>query len=142
MLLALAANAFADHGDETTFRILAELVVMRGFFTDYEASAAVTGIKPLGRRGGGAIAAVKAHPRTHLHEGSTLRQLCRFLIFHADQGEPLIVLENAYGTHRNFIAGFGLADGPPVSGRENDQAHHQNWRQHNRGKNDKSFFQR
>jgi len=142
MLLALAANALADHGDETTFRILAELVVTSGFFTDYEASAAVTGIKPLGRRGGSSAGAVKAHARTHLHEGSALRQLCRFLVFHADQGEPLIVLKDADRTHRNFIAGFGLADGPPVSGRENDQAHHEYRRQYNRGKNDKGFFQR
>jgi len=140
-LLVLTANAFADHGDKAAFGILAELVVMRGLFTDDDAPALVAGIEPLARGGGSAASAVEAHARAHFNKGSALRKFCRLLILHADQCDPLIILQNAHGTYRHFVASVSLADGPPVSGRENDQADHEHGRQHNGGKNDKGFSQ-
>ena len=140
-LLVLGAHTLADHSDEAAFRVLAELFVMRGFFAHDKAPAVIARIEPLTRRGGGAAGAVEAHARPHFNKGSALWKFCRLLVLHADEGDPLIVLENAHGTYRHFVAGVSLADGPPVSGRENDQADHEHRRQYNGGKNDKGFFQ-
>ncbi len=139
--LLLAANVFADEGGEAAFGILAELVVMGGFFADHDASAVVAGVKPFCGWGDGATGAVEAHARAHFDKGPALRKVRGFLVFDAYQGEPLIVLENADGTDRHFIAGFGLADSAPVPGGENRQADNEHRRQDHGGKNDESFFQ-
>ena len=138
----MAADALADQGDEPAFGILAELIVVSCFFADDEPSAAVAGIKPFRRRGGGPVGAVEAHAGAHFDERPALRKFCRCLEFNADQGDALIVLENADGTDRYLVASFGLADGAPVSGGEDDQANHQHRRQYDGPNNDEGFFQR
>ena len=106
----------------------------------------VARVKPFSGRGGGAAGAVKAHARAHLNERSALRKLGRLVVFHAHQGNALIVFQDAHGAHGNSIAGVSLPDRTPVSGGENHQADHQHRRQHHGGKhggkNDKGFFQR
>lgn len=138
----MAADILTDHGDEAAFGILAELIVVGGFLADDESSAVIAGVKPYRRGGGGASDAVKSYARAHFDEGSALRQFCRFLVLDPDQGDPLIVLEDTDGTDRDFIASFGLADEPPVSGSEHHQADHEHRCQHDGSKNDEGFFQR
>jgi len=138
----LAADALADQGDEPAFGILAELIVVSCFFADDEPSAAVAGIKPFRRRGGGPVGAVEAHAGAHFDERPALGKFCRFLEFNPDQGDALIVLENADGTDRYLVASFAPADGAPVSGGEDDQANHQHRRQYDGPNNDEGFFQR
>ena len=138
----MAADAPADQGDEPAFGILAELIVVSCFFADDEPSAAVAGIKPFRRRGGGPVGAVEAHARAHFDERPALRKFCRFLEFNANQGDALIVLENANGADRYLVASFSLADRAPVSGGEDDQADHQHRRQYDGPKNNEGFFQR
>ncbi len=139
--LALAADVFAHHGHEPALWILTELVVVGGFLADDEAPAAIARIKPFRGWGGGATGAVKTHARTHFNERPALRQMCRFFEFNPHQREPLIVLENANGTNRHFIAGFGLPNGAPIPGRKYYQAQQEHGRQYDSAKNDKGFFQ-
>ena len=138
----MAADALADQGDEPAFGILAELIVVSCFFADDEPSAAVAGIKPFRRRGGGPVGAVEAHAGAHFDERPALGKFCRLLEFNPDQGDALIVLENADGTDRYLVASFAPADGAPVSGGEDDQANHQHRRQYDGPNNDEGFFQR
>lgn len=120
--LRLSADALAYHIRECGFWPFAELVVVGGFLGNDEASAVVAGVEPF--RGGrsDSAGAVEAHAGAHFDERSALRQFCRFLVFDPDEGEPLVVLEDADRTDGNFIAGFGLADGMPISGGQDDQA--------------------
>ena len=120
--LALAADVFAHQVDEPALWMLAELVVVGGFLADDEAPTVIAGVEPFCGWGGGATGAVKTHARAHFDERPALRKFCRFFEFNADQRQPLIVLENANGTDRHFIAGFGLPDGAPVPGRKYNQA--------------------
>jgi methylated-DNA-[protein]-cysteine S-methyltransferase len=138
----LAADVLTDEADETALGHLAELLVVGGFLADHESSAVIARVEPFACRRCGADGAIKPHPRTHFDERTTLRKFCRFFEFHADQGDPLIVLENADGTHGHFIASFGLADGSPVPGREDHQTDHQHRRQHYGNKNNEGFLQR
>lgn len=115
---------------------------MGGFLADHEASAVVAGVEPFGRRSGSAAGAIETHARTHFDEGSALWKFYRFFEFDANQSDPLIVLEDADGADGHFIAGFSLADGAPVAGREDYQADHEHGCQHDGGKNDEGFFQR
>ena len=140
-LFGLAADVLADEGDETAFGTLSKLVVVGCFLAHYEASAVVARVEPYRRRGGGPAGAVKSHTRAHFDEGPPLRKFCRFLVLDPDQGEPLIVLEDADGTDRDFVASFGLADGPPVPGGEDYQADYEHRCQHDGSKNDEGFFQ-
>jgi hypothetical protein len=130
----------AHEVDEPAFRKIAELVVVGGFLADDEAPAVVAGVEPYRGGGGGAAAAVEAHASAHFDERSTLRKVCRFLIFDADQCQPLIILEDPDGADGDFIAGFGLPDAAPVPSRPDDQADYEHQRHH--GENDKGFFQR
>ncbi len=138
----MVADVFTDEGDEVTFGAPSVLVVVGGFLAHHEASAVVARVEPFGRRGGRPAGAVKSHARTHFDEGTALRKFCRFLVLDPDQGESLIVLEDADGTDRDSVASFGLADGPPVSGREYYKADHEHRGQDDGSKNDEGFFQR
>jgi len=53
---------------KAAFGALAELVVMRGFLADYEASASITRVKPDGCGRRCSAAAIEAYPRAHLDE--------------------------------------------------------------------------
>lgn len=139
-LLSLAADVPADEVDEAAFGIFSELVVVIGFLADDEPSAAVAGVKPFRGGRGDAAATVEAHAGPHFDKRSTLRQLRRLFVLDLDQGEPLVVPEDADRTDRNFIAGRGLADGVPVSGGQGHQAHHDHWREHDGGENKEEFF--
>jgi hypothetical protein len=139
-LLALAADALADEICKAAFRILAELVVVRGFLADHEASAMIAGVEPFrgGRRH--AAGAIEAHPRPHFDERPALRKFCGLFEFHPYQRKPLIILEHSNGTDRHLIAAFGLADAAPVPGGQYPQADDEH--DHDNGDNDKGFFQR
>lgn len=116
LLFTLAANALADQICESAFRRLAELVIMRRFLADYKASAAIARVEPLGRGRHIAVSAIESDAGSHLDKRSTLGKLRWFFVFHTNQGRTLVVLQNADGTDRDFIAVSGLADSAPVSG--------------------------
>lgn len=116
--LHLAADVLADQVDEAALRALAKLIVMRGLLAHHEASAMVAGVEPFCCGCGGAAAAVETYARAHFDERSALRKFCRFLVLDPNQRHALIVLQHAHGTDRDRIAGFRLADGSPVAGRE------------------------
>jgi len=69
-----------------------------------------------------------------------LRQLGRLFVLHFDQGEPLVVLEDANRADGDGIAGLSLANGPPIAGSQGHQAHHDCWREHDGGENEEEFF--
>jgi len=141
-LLALAADVFADHVHKPAFGTFAELVVVRCFLADDEASTAVAGVEPFRGGGGDATGAVEADPRTHLDERPTLGKFRRLLVLDANQGDALVALEHANGTDRDFVAGLGLADGTPVSRSYDNKANHEYGRQHDCGKYEEGLFQR
>src|SRR5262249_57159440 len=60
--------------------------------------------------------AVESNARAHLNEGTALRQLCGLFILHPHQGRALIVLQDSDGADRDFVSGFRLSDGLPLSG--------------------------
>ena len=141
-LFTLAADVFADQVGKAAFGVLAELIVVRGFFAYDEASAVVAGVKPFGRGSGSAAGTVEAHAGAHFHKWSTLRQFRRFLVLDSDQRQSLIVLKDAYRTDGDFVPAIGLTDGVPVSSGPDHETHHENGREHNGPENDKCFFQR
>jgi|SRR5579862_7896891 len=141
-LLSLAADVLTDQVGETAFGILAELIVVRGFLADHEASTVVTGVKPFGRGSGSAAGTVEAHAGAHLHKWSTLRKFRRLFVLDAYQCQPLVVLKDTNRTNRDFVAALGQADGMPVSSGPNRKTHDKNGCEHNGRKNNKGFFQR
>ena len=138
-LLGLAADVFADHLAKTTFGRLSELVIVRRLLAHYEASATVTGIKPLRGRSRRTVRAVKSYASPHLDEGAALWQLGGIFVFHTNECRPLIILENPHRAHRHLIAGFGLADGTPFAG-GSDKRHQQNGDEHH-GDDEEGLFQ-
>jgi hypothetical protein len=139
-LLGLAADALTDQLAKPTLGCLAELIVVIRLLADYEAPATVPGIKPLGGGIRDAVSTVKPHPRTHLDKRTTLRELCRILVFHPHQRGSLVVLEYPDRADRNLVPRFGLSNGLPLSGGP-DERNHQDGRQRYRENEEEGLFQ-
>jgi len=137
----LAADVLADEAHKSSFGSFAELVIVGRFLADYETSTAIARVEPFRRRGGGAVGAVKPHPRPHFNEWSALGKFCRLLEFNADQRDPLIVLENVQRTDGYSIPTFGLTNGSPIPCGKDRHADDQHWGEDDCGKNDEGFFQ-
>ena len=130
----------ADEIGEVAFGSFAELVVMRGFLADDEASAAVAGIEPFGGGDGGAAGAVEADAGAHLDEGSALRELGGVFVVDADQGHALVILEFVHRADGDSVAGSGLSDGTPVVGGQKDKAEDEHGSQNDGGENEEGFL--
>jgi hypothetical protein len=140
VLLALSTDALAYKVSETTFGGLAELIVMGSFLADDEAPAVVARIEPFGGGGGDAARTIETDTGAHLDEGSALRESCRLLVFDADQGNALIVFEDARRADGDLVASFSLADGMPISCGAQSESNQQHWRERYYGKNEEGFF--
>lgn len=140
-LFTLATDALADQVGKAAFRVLAEFAVVRSFFADDVAAAVIAGVEPHGGRGGDASRAVEVDTGTHLYERSSLRQMGGIFVFDANQGDALVLLENADGADRHGVAGTGLSDRVPFPRGDRGKTEHQHRGQHDGGEDEEGFFQ-
>jgi hypothetical protein len=130
-LLSLAADVLADQIGEAAFEVLAKLIVVSGFLADHEASAMVAGIKPFCCGSGSAAGAVEAYAGAHFHKWPTLRKFRWFLVLHAHQRQPLVVLKDTNRTDGDFVAALCETDGVPISSGPGHETHDEHRREHN-----------
>ena len=92
----------------------------------------IAGVEPLRRRASRAAGAIEPNPRAHLYKRTALGELCRLFILYPHESRPLIVLQDADRADRDFISGFRLSDGLPLSG-STDQGNDEYGRDNSRG---------